>query len=317
MMAHQQTGGSPMTTASCKRIVKWALDTLHPHRSQALLCSPPPPHEVKELADDIKVNGQLNPVEILPDGTVLSGHECIAAFRLLGWSHIDVWVRDDLAHDAVAAEKRMIMDNLDRREMGPFDIAKCYERLKVLARTQRATNSPALERRDLGDELSQRLGVSRRNLDRYSRIATQTPSEIQDAVAAGKLAVTSAERVARLTPEEREHVAAMIRRGGDARAVVRQCLATAAAPLRPKHDADHAVAALVRSLRSAVRDLDASLGNVTWVSALDFMTLGAGEKLIQRLCKRILDCSARVALAAEPLADAVGDDVGAIGTVRG
>jgi ParB/RepB/Spo0J family partition protein len=304
-----------MVMHASKKMAKWALDRLQAHPKQALLFSPPPLDEVKELADDIKLNGLLQPVEILPDGTVVCGHKRLAAVRLLGWTHIDVWIRDDLAHDSVAAETRLITDNLHRRQLGPLELAKCYLALKVLARANGATYSPDQERRDLRDELGKRLGVSGRNLDRYLRVATQTPTEVQDAVAVGKLAVTLAEKVAGLTTEERDQIAKMIRSGGHARDVVRQFLA-AAAP-RAKHGPDNAKAAFVSSVASTVRDLNGRVGEITWISPTDAKVLAAGAQLIQQMRKRFREHGAPVASTDERSAEAVGEDDDAAGVAVG
>ena len=115
-----------------RKIERWAVDRLRPHPKQGQYFPDAPPHEVAELAADMEANGQLQPVEALPDGTIIAGHKRLAAARLLGWTELDVWVRDDLAADPAAAERRLIEDNLHRRQLGKLGLARCYRALKVL-----------------------------------------------------------------------------------------------------------------------------------------------------------------------------------------
>ena len=35
----------------------------------------------------------VNPLQVLPDGTIISGHQRVRAAKLLGWSHIEAVVR--------------------------------------------------------------------------------------------------------------------------------------------------------------------------------------------------------------------------------
>src|SRR4051812_38618228 len=109
-----------------------------------------------------------SPIEALPDGTIVAGHRRAQAARHLGWSKVEVWVRDDLkAQGDAAVEDRFIWDNLGRRQMGPLEIARCYQRLKTNFRVNQSDRLSDRDKRDLRDQIGQRLGLSGRNLDRY------------------------------------------------------------------------------------------------------------------------------------------------------
>src|SRR5215831_3164401 len=154
-----------MTGEPIKRVEKWEIGRLRPHPKQAELFPDPPEHEAKELAADLKQNGLLQPVEALADGTLVCGHKRTAAARLLAWTHIDVWVRGDLEEKGPAAvEARLVEDNLFRRQLGPLEIARCYQRLRQLERGGRSA-FPDYGRGDLRDRIGRALGVSGRTLD--------------------------------------------------------------------------------------------------------------------------------------------------------
>jgi ParB-like chromosome segregation protein Spo0J len=207
------TSDSPVKTTEKRKLAE-----LKPHPRQAANFRASLPHEVGELADDLKRNGQLCPVECLPDGTLIGGHALVAAAKLLGWQQVDVWVRHDLAaQGADASERRLIEDDLTRRHLPPLELARCDKRLKEMGRRGGLCQQ---DKAELRDQIGKKLGMSGRNLDRYLRVLDDTPQEVQDAVSSGKLAVTLAEKVASLPRAGREKVAAEIRSGEDPSEVV-------------------------------------------------------------------------------------------------
>jgi ParB/RepB/Spo0J family partition protein len=265
-----------------RKVEQWDLGRLRPHPKQGQYFSDPPPHELEELAADMKANGQLQPVEALPDGTIIAGHKRLAAARLLGRTKINVWVRADLAADPAAAERRLIEDNLNRRQLTALEVAACYRRLKEMA--QYFPGGPLLdnERGDLRDRIGKRLGVSGRSLDRYLR-ALDTPQEVRAAVAAGKLAVTVAEQVAGLSKQQQAEVAEELRAGGEPREVVRRHLG--AAPRRVQNATD-LKDKLVKGLLRAAADLNGRVEEVRWVTDAEEKALREGERLIGLLLER-------------------------------
>lgn len=111
---------------------------LKQHPRQRANFSRQPDARIKELADDLVHRGQQYPIEILPDLTVLCGHQRIRAAIHLGWTEIKAIVRHDLAgKDDATIEEHMIQDNLQRRQLGPLEVAHCYRRLQELARQNR------------------------------------------------------------------------------------------------------------------------------------------------------------------------------------
>src|SRR3954463_1532739 len=110
--------------------VPWKVADLKPYPRQAALFRDLNGVELGELAQDIKANGLRSPPEVLPDGTIVNGHQRVRAFRLLGLAEIPVVVRDDWARQGPAdVEKHFIEDNLNRRHLDKLELARCCQRL--------------------------------------------------------------------------------------------------------------------------------------------------------------------------------------------
>jgi ParB/RepB/Spo0J family partition protein len=273
-----------MTTSNAVRnVVPYAVEKLKPHPRQGLLFPEPSPEEVKELAADMAKNGQLQPVEILPDGTLIAGHKRTAAAKLLGWAVLDAWVRDDLAAEGEGAvERRLIEDNLTRRQLDPLALARCALRLKQLARTQAGTRLSDTEKGEVRDQIGARLNLSGRHVGRLLRVVEHAPVEVQHAVSTGQLSMSDAHAVAGLAKSEREKIAQQIRDGADPKKVVGGFVG--------KKDGKHkrvldAKAAFFRSLRRGLADLDGRVSEVWWLNADERETLRQAMTTLKQLEK--------------------------------
>lgn len=106
------------TTAPDFPIVEWDLLEMTGHPKQRQFFSPLSPEERRALARDLAENGQREPLEILPDGTIVSGHQRRIAMLDLGWKTAKVVVRRDLvAAGEPAIERRLIEANCSRRQL--------------------------------------------------------------------------------------------------------------------------------------------------------------------------------------------------------
>ena len=115
-----------------KKVTNRKIGSLRPHPKQAIFPDLSP-DELRRLAEHEA--GLDEPVEILPNGTIISGHQRVEAAKLLGWKEIRCWVRHDLAEQGDdAVEHRLIEANFHRRQLGPLDKARCYRRLMELER---------------------------------------------------------------------------------------------------------------------------------------------------------------------------------------
>ena len=237
-----------------KEIVHRPLDSLKLHPAHALFPELPE-HEFQALAADIDANGLLDPVEILPDGTLLAGRERRRAVRLLGGKTIACWLRKDLAEAGPdAIERRVIESNLDRRQLSRLDQARCFRRLRELARGELGARKV---QGDLRDFLAKRFGMSGRNMVRYEHVL-DTPIEVQTAVESERLKLVDGEKVAGLPADDQERIAEALRRGQDPRKVVRE-----AVKRRRPEDGEPClstvVARLARAIEAADRDLPGCL----------------------------------------------------------
>jgi ParB family chromosome partitioning protein len=269
--------------ANAKRLEKWKLADLKPHPRQAGLF-----HEAqhdpgdKGLADDMRLNGLQCPVEILPDGTILCGHRRTRVAQALGWDEIGVWVRDDLAANPAAAELRLIEDNLNRRHLGPLELARCYQRLSDLARDIPRAERRECQKGDVRDVIAQKLGGSGRNLDRYLKVLGAPPA-VQRAVEAKELSIQEGGAVAVMPKEVKEEVARRIEAGENPKDVVKGVL--------PKKVATHrkartALRVLARSLEAGIQDLVGRVGEVKSIGASEAELYRAAIDLLTAILER-------------------------------
>ena len=80
-----------------KRKTAKLIDLKH-HPRYAAMFGDASKEDIGALADDMKRNGLRNPIEILPDGTIVTGELRVQSAKLLGWSEIEAIVRDDQAN---------------------------------------------------------------------------------------------------------------------------------------------------------------------------------------------------------------------------
>lgn len=117
-----------------KDIQKWKILDLKPHPHQAQFFDDLPFHLMRDLAQDMEARGQKEPLEILPDGTIVCGHQRTLAAKFLKWEEIDVWVNHELAAQGdQAVLQRLIEDNLARRNLDRLDQVRCYKQLVDMA----------------------------------------------------------------------------------------------------------------------------------------------------------------------------------------
>lgn len=188
------------------------LADLRPHPRQLEIFGEPPDHEVQELAASIARHGLREPIHILPDGTIIKGHARTLALLHLGLTEHEVVVRHDLADDPHAAEREFIEDNALRRQLSKLGLARAYRALADLASHEKRDILDRRPRANPLKQLAERLGVSKKNLDRYLKI-TRTPPEVQAAFDRGDLTLVEAASVASLPATKQAEIAGAIGEG--------------------------------------------------------------------------------------------------------
>jgi ParB/RepB/Spo0J family partition protein len=194
---------------------------LTPHPRQDEWFAPLNTGELEALAASIDRGGLQHPVHILPSNVILSGHQRIAAAKLLGWQQIDVVIRHDLAGDETAAAMFALTDNVNRRQMGPLEMALAYRALLQIERKNRRERCYGENRMDLRDRLAVHFGRSGRQLDRFVRLLDLPPA-VRLAISQRRLAVSAAEQLFQLSEPKRREAAELIELGEDPKAVIRR-----------------------------------------------------------------------------------------------
>lgn len=136
-------------------------------------------HKIKDLAEDIKVNGQQFPVTLRKraDGQyqLVSGFRRCRSIRALGWNRVKAIVREDLDDDA--AFRVSFLENERRKSLTGKDKANAIAKLKVLGKSD--------------DEIRDLFGIGLRQLQRYKKV-TSFPDELTRSIAAGHVQTTHA-----------------------------------------------------------------------------------------------------------------------------
>lgn len=176
---------------------------LSSYPGQGTYYSTSPPEKIRALADDLRRNGLRHPIIVLPPGnkanlpggTIIDGHDRVAAAKLLGWTEIDVIVRYDLADaDPATVEREYLECNLTRKHLDPLDQARAVQRLLEIEKRREPGELWRSERTEARDRVGKTIGMSGRNLERYMNILA-TPIEIQRAFQRGDIRLVDGERI--------------------------------------------------------------------------------------------------------------------------
>jgi ParB family chromosome partitioning protein len=269
------------TTGPGDEVVNWDIDKLKPYPKQADWFEDLSGANLRALADDINKNGLLIPPEILPDGTLITGHQRVRACRLLGGKQIPVRVRHDLAQAGeVAVELRFLTDNLNRRHTDPLGQARCYQRQLELEKTKGKRKLFDREAGDIRDRVAKRLDCgSGRTLSRLLKVL-ETPLEVQRAFSRGELGVLLAGKVAGLKKDQQAAIAEAIRQGGNPKEVVTRYLPAKTAGHKSVRSARDA---FVRSLRGGLEDLEGRVEKIKSLTLDQEEVLQQGLEVIQQI----------------------------------
>ena len=162
------------------------------------------PHDVLELARDIEKNGLLSPITVQPmnQGTfkyrLIAGHRRHIAYRALGRKTIPCMVREDLSE--TQARVLNIVENLQRKNLNPYQEAKAIEKFKLAGLTMK--------------EVSEMVNMSIGWVQiRYNVL--DLPEPIQLEIAAGVIKQEQIKQIASLKEPEEQYEA--VKRIRDAR----------------------------------------------------------------------------------------------------
>ena len=187
------------------------LNLLHPHPEQDNLFAPPSPQEIQRLADDISRNGLRQPIEVLSDGTIVRGHSRVLAAKRAGLKSLLAIVRDDLDDAGESAVlKALAEDNLNRRHLGPLEIAKSYAVIAGAEVNSADDRSLSRAMSALQQQIAAQFSISKKTLQRYVKVL-ETPLEVQHAVAKDYISMDLALAIHKQSRKQQQRIAAAIK----------------------------------------------------------------------------------------------------------
>ena len=222
--------------------------TLREHPGQQDMFGEIAKAELNTLVDDMKANGLRVLVEVLPDGTIITGHQRARAAKLLGWTEITVNVRHDLAEAGAAAiETAFIADNLNRRQLSPLGKAACIKRLIELEAGGRNGGLSGRQADRLKEVVAERMGLSPRSVNRYLLILKCLVA-VQQAFDRGDLTLTEAGKVALLSSSLQEEVVRRVAAGEKPKIVLAEKLDVPLADHAARDEFDRLVTSVLRKV---------------------------------------------------------------------
>ena len=130
---------------------------------------------IEELAQSIRKAGVLQPIIVIPEGEqfkILIGERRWRAAQKAGLRKVPVLIRN------IPKEQQLevsLVENLQREELNPIEIARAYERLtEELGYTQ--------------EEVGEKVGKDRASVANFLRLL-KLPSEIQESIQDGKISM--------------------------------------------------------------------------------------------------------------------------------
>jgi hypothetical protein len=193
----------------------------NPHQDEFF--GPDDENSILELAADIEQRGlQMSPI-VLPNNTIVSGHLRWLALQRLGYEEVEVVVRYDLEEDPDGAFSEFLLENTTRRQNSKLVTTKCYLKMhKIEARRQSPRSAQTkVPRRNYLKRLSQLLGCTERNADRYMKLASAT-SELQQAFERGKVKLELAATIAGASPELQRSIVGEVNAGASPKELVKR-----------------------------------------------------------------------------------------------
>lgn len=186
---------------------------LKPHPKNDEYYSPLPKEKYEEIKRSIAYNGIRDPIKVLPDYTVIAGHQRLKIALELGLESVPVEVLDISPEEA---EYLLIADNHERRQADDDPIRKA-KRAKFLKEywNVRVGNPHYIqlrqnvviknsENKTLKD-IAQAINENERTTQRLLKLNDLIP-ELQSLVSMGKLGTIAAEQLAYLSPEAQKEL---------------------------------------------------------------------------------------------------------------
>ena len=148
---------------------------------------------VEELARSIAAVGLMNPITVTQDNTLIAGLHRLEAVKLLGWTEIDCTVSDADGLQAELAEidENFVRAGLSHRELGDLLLRRkeLYEAIHPETRqgqrngqTAKNDNLTVLETKPFSEDTADKLGVSKRTVERLVQTAANLTPEAKKTI---------------------------------------------------------------------------------------------------------------------------------------
>jgi len=174
-----------------------SIDKLKIHPKNQEYFSDPPSEKYEEIKQSIEANGIRDPLKVLPDYTIIAGHQRYKIAKELGLEKVPVIIYEISEEEA---EYLLIADNEERRQEDndPIKKAKRARFLKEYWGVKQGTRS------DLGQNglssIARAINENERTTKRLLKLNDLIP-EFQELVSEKKLGTTAAEQLAYLELE--------------------------------------------------------------------------------------------------------------------
>ena len=191
-----------------RRIPNWPIDRLEASPlSREVFGEPGHSEEDEALLEDIKIRGLEQPLDVLPNGTVIGGHRRLWAAKELGMDEVPVAVREELKDDEEAIAAFVLRDNLMNRNLRPSQIAKSYLKAKEIPvekgglggrhggdQEARGKNLPLASQGRAIDLFGKVVGLSGETLRKLVRLFSEegVKPDILERLDAGELSISKA-----------------------------------------------------------------------------------------------------------------------------
>jgi len=168
--------------------------------------------KVSELAESMKLIGQLEPLTITKDNVLLAGWHRLEAAKSLGWDEIKAEVFDG---NEVECELAEIDENLMRNDLTILEQGEHLARRQELIgykrggdRKSSAFSKAQNEPLKTTAEIAHDIGISKQTAKRRMQVARNIVPEVKDAIRNTEIANSTTQllQLARLAPEEQIEV---------------------------------------------------------------------------------------------------------------
>jgi ParB-like chromosome segregation protein Spo0J len=261
----------------------WNLADLKPHPKQAELFGDLPPAIFDELKRDIEINGLMESIEILPDGTIISGHQRRRALIEMGAKTSEVWVHHDLASaDKFEIERIFLTANTARRQLSKLAQVRIMIRRFEILRRSSIHYVTAHECSELRKQIASELQMTERNAGRYLAVL-RAPRIVQDFFESEQLTLQHAAKVATLSEKVQAEIAEALPYVENPKGFLK---AYFGAIRKPAH-VRQALQKYLAELEHAMADISQDLDSVETVCFEDVELLREGMEFHQALIDRV------------------------------